>query len=317
MRRIRLIMATASAVLLAATALSATVLSTTADAQTFPRYDHIFLIVNENTNYSSIIGSPEAPETNALASDYGLASHYTGVGDPSEPNYVAMLGGSIFGLSDDNPYFWPGHTINAPDLPSQLEAAGMTWKAYIQALPYAGYRGYCYPAKCLGIPDSDALFASKHDGLENFANLQTPAEVAKQTPYSQLATDLAAGNVPNFSYIIPTQCSDMHGAPPWCTDSGKAGDPFQNELEATADAFTGSTVNAITSSPMWQTGNNAIVITSDEGNTANATVATVVITNHGPRGVKDNTSYDHYSLLASLEDAFGLSCLQNACSATP
>jgi hypothetical protein len=148
------------------------------------------------------------------------------------------------------------------------------------------------------------LFASKHDGLDNFANLQTPSEFAKQTPYPQLATDLVSGNVPNFSYIIPTQCSDMHGAPPWCTDSGKGADAFQNELEATADAFTGATVNEI-------------VITSDEGNTANSTVATVAVTNHGPRGVKDNTSYDHYSLLASLEGAFGLSCLQNACSATP
>jgi phosphatidylinositol-3-phosphatase len=45
-----------------------------------------------------------------LANDYGLATNYTGVGDPSEPNYVGMLGGSTFGIIDDNPYFWPGHT---------------------------------------------------------------------------------------------------------------------------------------------------------------------------------------------------------------
>src|SRR5258708_19334380 len=53
------------------------------------------------------------------------------------------------------------------------------------------------------------------------------------------------------------------------------------------------------------------------GNNPSQTVATVVITNHGPRGVKDSTGYDHYSLLASLEGAFGLGCLQNACMATP
>ncbi len=79
----------------------------------------------------------------------------------------------------------------------------------------------------------------------------------------------------------------------------------------------GNVVNKITSSPVWQSGNNAIVLTSDEGNNPSQTVATVVITNHGPRGVKDSTGYDHYSLLASLEGAFGLGCLQNACMATP
>lgn len=58
-------------------------------------------------------------------------------------------------------------------------------------------------------------------------------------------------------------------------------------------------------------------MTSDEGNNPNQTIATVVVTNHGPRGLKDSTSYSHFSLLASLEGAFGLSCLQNACTATP
>src|SRR5215472_1230233 len=232
-------------------------------ASPFPSYNHVFLILDENLSYSQVIGSPDAPEVNALASDYGIASHYTGVGDPSEPNYVGMLGGSTFGISDDNPYFWPGHTQSQPNLLSQLEGAGLTWKAYLQGIPYAGYRGYCFPAKCLGIPDSDSLYRAKHNGIVNFANMQTPAEFAKQVPFSQLATDLASGNVPNFNYIIPDECHDMHGAPPWCTDSAKAGSVDENWLIATADAVVGNTVNEITSSPVWQSGNNAIVLTSD------------------------------------------------------
>jgi hypothetical protein len=100
-------------------------------------------------------------------------------------------------------------------------------------------------------------------------------------------------------------------------DSGKAGSVDQQWLVATGDATVGGPVNEITSSGGWESGNNAIVLTSDEGNNPNQTVATVVITNHGPRGLKDSTGYDHYSLLASLEGAFGLGCLQNACSATP
>ncbi len=182
MQKLRPLVAAGAAIsvaaVIAASAATATVAAAPAAAASFPQYDHVFLILDENLSYSQVIGNPDAPEVNALAADYGIATHYTGVGDPSEPNYVAMLGGSTFGISDDNPYFWPGHTVNQPNLMSQLEGAGKTWKAYLQGIPYAGYRGYCYPAKCLGIPDADSLYRSKHNGIVNFANMQTPAEFA-------------------------------------------------------------------------------------------------------------------------------------------
>jgi hypothetical protein len=280
-----------------------------------PQYDHIFLIIDENHNYSNIINNPAAPILNALARDYGLATSYTGVSDPSEPNYVAMLGGSDFGISSDDPYFFAGHTVDQPSLMSQLEGAGKTWRAYLQDLPYAGYRGYCYPGKCNGIPDSDTQYVAKHNGIVNFANMQTPSEWIKQTPYGQLATDLARGNVPNFSYIVADECNDMHGAPPWCVDSGKIGDVDDTWLVAQGDKFVGQTIQLITSSSIWMTGNNAIIVTFDEGNAKNDQIYTAVIANHGPRGVTDNTAYDHYSLLASIQQAFGLGCLQNSCGA--
>ena len=288
-----------------------------ARAASFPSYDHVFTIMLENQTLTGLIGNSAAPELNALASDYGLATNYTGVGDPSEPNYVGMLGGSTFGLSDDNPYFWPGHTQNAANLMSQLEAAGKTWKGYFGGLPYAGYKGYCYPEKCLGIPDSDPLYASKHNGVVNFANLQTPSELAKMTPMGQLSSDLSTGQVPNFSYIVPDMCHDMHGAPPYCVDSGNGKTPGDTWLTATGDAFVGQTVNQITSSPVWSTGNTAIVITFDEGSSGTSKTANIVVTNHGPRGVKDGTAYSHYNLLASLQQAFGLGCLLNSCTAAP
>jgi hypothetical protein len=157
---------------------------------------------------------------------------------------------------------------------------------------------------------------AKHNGIVNFANMQTPSEWAKQVPYQQLSSDLSSGSVPNLSYIVADECNDMHGAPPWCVDSGKSGDVNDTYLVSQGDKVVGQTVNAITSSPVWQTGQNAIVVTFDEGNVAHDKVATVVITNHGARGVKDNTSYDHYSLLASLQQGFGLGCLLNSCGAT-
>ena len=286
------------------------------DAQSFPQYDHVFLVIMENENYNQVIGNQHAPILNALAADYGLATNYRGVADPSEPNYVAMLGGDFFGINSDDPYWFPGHTVTADNLMSQLEAAGKTWRGYFQDMPYPGYRGYCYPDKCNGIPDADTQYVSKHNGIVNFANLQTPAELGKMFPYTQLSADLASGAVPNFSYIVPDECHDMHGAPPWCVDSDNTGTVQQSWLIAQGDKFVGSVVNLITSSPIWETGNNAIVVTFDEGNTATSQVATMVITNHGPRGVTDSTSYNHYSLLASLQQTFGLGCLVNSCAAT-
>lgn len=288
-----------------------------ARAAAFPAYDHVFTVMLENQTLSSVIGNPAAPQINALANDYGLATNYTGVGDPSEPNYVGMLGGSTFGLSDDNPYFWPGHTQNAANLMSQLDAAGKTWKAYLGGLPYAGYRGYCYPEKCIGIPDSDPLYASKHNGIVNFADLQNPTDLAKMTPLTQLAGDLSAGHVPAFSYIVPDMCHDMHGAPPYCVDSGNGKSIEDSWLTATGDALVGQIVDEVTSSSVWTTGNTAIVVTFDEGSSATSKTANIVITNHGPRGVKDNTAYDHFNLLASLQQTFGLGCLLASCSATP
>jgi Phosphoesterase family len=282
---------------------------------TFPQYDHVFLVIMENEGYNQVVGNKFAPILNALANDYGLATNYTGVADPSEPNYVAMLGGDFFDINSDDPYWFPGHTVSAANLMSQLEGAGKTWRGYFQSMPYPGYRGYCYPDKCNGIPDADTQYAAKHNGIVNFANLQTPTELGKMFPLPQLSADLAAGTLPNFNYIVPNECNDMHGAPPWCVDSDNTGTVQQSFLIAQGDKFVGNVVNEITSSSMWQAGNNAIVVTFDEGNRANSQVLTIVITNHGPRGVQDNTSFNHFSLLASLQQTFGLGCLLNSCTA--
>ena len=286
-------------------------------ATTFPQYDHVFLIIEENEGFNQIIGNKFAPILNALAANYGLATNYTGVADPSEPNYVAMLGGDTFGISSDDPYWFPGQSVNAENLMSQLEAAGKTWKGYFQGMPYPGYRGFSYPDKSNGIPDSDTQYVSKHNGIVNFTNMQTPAEFAHMVPFAQLAKDLAAATVPNFSYIVPDECHDSHGAPPWCVDSSPINSVQQSFLIAQMDAFVGDIVNAITSSSTWSTGNNAIVITFDEGAFAKSQIVTIVITNHGPRGVTDNTSFNHFSLLASLQQTFGLGCLLNSCTANP
>jgi hypothetical protein len=242
------------------------------------------------------------------------------VADPSEPNYVAMLGGDSFGIADDAPFYV--NTVDAPSLMTQLDAAGLSWRGYFQGMPYPGFGGICFPNRCNGVPDFDTLYASKHNGMMNFKSVRESASArAKMLPFKRLWGDLLE-SPPTFGYVIPDECTDMHGAPPYCVDSGDPGDPADAILVAAGDRFVGRVVDAITSAPFWSRGNNAVVITFDEGDdhagccgtTPGAgQIPTIVVTSHGPRGLKDPTPYNHYSLLQTLQRAFGLGCLGHTC----
>ena len=293
-------------------------LAVPAAADPAPHYDHVFVVVEENHGFPDVVGDPAAPNFNALASQYGLATNYFAVSHPSEPNYVALLGGGTFGVADDNPYYV--NRVDQQSLVSQLDHAGLPWHAYLQGLPHPGYQGICYPANCNGAPDKDPLYVSKHDGIQNYTTSLNPADWSRQVPIGQLAGDLRRGNVPAFNWVIPDECHDQHGDPPYCIDSGNPGDPQDQHLVATGDAYLGQLVATITGAPFWSQGNNAIVVTYDEGddNTGGGgKVATVVVTSHGPRHVQDATAYNHYSTLATIQRNFGLGCLANSCGATP
>ena len=302
-----------------------------------PHYQHIVEIMMENTKYDQIIGNPDAPHLNALASTYGLATDYFGVTHPSEPNYVANVGGSYFGIQDDNQFYCTpamattdpmcggttvNHTVSAPSIADQLTAAGMTWKGYFQSLPPApatyvktgpGANG---PYTFKWPSNAHAFYASKHNPFVNFTGTQDA--VGSMVDDSRLATDLANNDLANYSLIVPDQCNDMHG-------TGGCSNP---DLIASGDNYVNNTVNAIMSSKQWQEGRNAIVITWDEddfsdvgqpgtgccGSTVGGGhVPTIVITNKTKAPVTDGTPYNHYSLLRSMEDAFGLPCLAHAC----
>ena len=302
-----------------------------------PHYQHIVEIMMENTSYATIIGNPLAPKINALAARYGLATNYFGVTHPSEPNYVANIGGSYFGIQDDNQFYCtPGstaahcagttvnHTVTAQSLADQLTAAGMTWKGYFQSLPPIPPSGVIMTGPNANGPyafkspsDTVALYASKHNPFVNFAGTQ--GALANMVPDTQLAADLAAGNLANFSLVVPNQCNDMHGTG-GCSDT--------NGLISAGDAYVGAIVSEILGSTSWRQGRNAIVITWDEDDFSDVGqpgtgccgadpggghIVTIVITNKTTGPITDNTAYNHYSLLRSYEDAFGLPCLLNAC----
>jgi len=278
--------------------------------------------MEENNGFGDVIGNTAAPNLNYLANTFGLETNYFGVSPCcSESNYVQLLGGTQYANVQSDDAYWK-NTVTGPNLITQLDQAGVSWKAYLQALPYAGYEGICYPAKCNGAPDSDPLYVSKHDGIQNFTNNRNPADWSRQVPVGQLGADLASGNVPQFNYVVPDECHDMHGDPPYCLDSGNIFDPQNQHLVSVGDAYLGHLVTEITHANFWAKGNNAIIVTFDEGddtagccdaNPGAGQVATVVVTSHGPRGATDNTPSNHYSTLASIQDAFGLPCLNFTC----
>jgi len=304
----------ASFVLFATMGAPARATTTPLDGQV-PRYDHILVIVEENKDYSTIMEGSLTPNIMRLAKTYGTATQMFGERHPSQPNYVAMLGGDTFGVADDH---FPD-IVDQPNLGTQLRAKGLDWRAYLEDLPAPGWI-----AGAVSPPPGQ--YAAKHTGFTNFKSTHdmSAPELAKHlVAFDALHADLKSGNVPAFAFVIPNLCNEMHGADA-CPD--------QPTVIARGDAVAGALVAAIQASPIWTTPgkNTAIVITWDEdgsfsngsccvknaNNPGGGHVATVVVTNHGPSGVVDATPYDHYSLLRTIEDAFGLAHLAHADDAT-
>jgi hypothetical protein len=328
-----------------------------------PALDHVFVVILENHNITDIVGNPNAPHLTELAARYNVATNYHGVWHPSLPNYLAMITGDwvatdvirkvTVGISDDDS---PSIAINPPasnptahrwraDFPSlagQLVGAGKDWRAYLQGFPVAGSAVANWP----GDDNTGNMYAVKHNPFPYVASVQaSQTEMNKQVPFEQLFGDLGARTVPAFSYIVPDQCRDMHGisnplAP--CGDFYAGTDPVaqDNDYVKRGDDAAYWLFRSITSSPVWQQGRNALIITFDEGNgpttcnydstvtptlppaecyaqkNFNDPVLTIVATNYGVRGVRDNTFYTHYSLLRTVEAAFGLPYLRHAADAT-
>ncbi len=230
------------------------------------RLDHIFVITLENHSRDGVIGDPNAPFITWLAHHYGEAADYYGVTHPSEPNYVAQISGDTFGVNNDD----PANRFNAPNLVDQLEASHHSWGAYMESAPSAGFLGDFWPS------EGEKLYASKHNPFVLFEDIRNdPSRLAKIKPYDALAADLNSRHAPQFVYIVPNQCHDMHGGVyTLVAADGSDGTPCpygetnddENDaaLKQKADAFVHGAVRAIMSSHAWHEGRSAIFIVADE-----------------------------------------------------
>jgi phosphatidylinositol-3-phosphatase len=274
-----------------------------------PRLDHVFVIMLENHNLTQIIGNSKAPYINYLGNEYNLATNYSAVWHPSLPNYLATIAGDYFGVSDDNastisvppgPWSFPFQTIG-----SQLEVIGKDWRDYQEDIPEAGSVAANWPRDT----DTGNVYAVKHNPFPYFVPHQSPGELAKMVPLTQLFSDLANETSPALSYIVPNQCGDMHNL-------GNSLSPCANytddQIVARVDREIEWLVTSITGSRTWYNGKNVIFVVFDEGNDTplQDKVVAIAITSYGSRGIR--TNYTHYSLLKTIEAAFGLPYLRHA-----
>jgi phospholipase C len=245
-----------------------------------PNFEHIIMIMFENKSFDQVVGSSQLPTFNDLAKKNVLLTQYYALAHPSLPNYIALAGGDTFNITSDCKTCY----INAKSLPDLIEASGRTWKTYQESMPSPCFTG-----------NADN-YLQRHDPFIYFDPVRNDKARCNNSivPISQLDTDLSAGKLPNFAFIMPNRCNSAH-------DCG---------LDV-SDQWLKQMVDKLTSSPALGQ-NYAIFITFDESDISDKSsccgvpepagghIATILISPRAQAGTQDNTLYNHYSLLKTI-----------------
>ena len=259
-----------------------------------PKFSHIFVIVLENKEQASIVSGDDAPYLGQLAQQFARANNYYGIRHPSLPNYLALTGGDTFNVTSDCDNCF----VASDNLAAQLDKAGYSWKAYMESMPTPCFIG-----------NAGGTYRQKHNPFIYYDNVRQDAtRCNKIVPFTQFAADLKANTLPDFVWITPNMCHDMHD----CSIS-------------MGDDWLKLWVPQILASPAWRD-NGVLFITFDEGNSARGCcqyaaggqVDTLVISPLVRPGFVSDKPYDHYSLLRTIEQAWELPLLNKAscdCSA--
>jgi hypothetical protein len=246
---------------------------------------HVVVIVMENHEYSHIIGNPNAPYINSLASTFALATEYHAVSHPSLPNYLALTGGSTFGITED---CLRCH-VAGDYLGDQMIAGSVPWTAYIENV----YPDSTPPCR---FREGKSHYDKAHNPWSYYDDLQNdPAQCVLVQPYE---TSFDPANMPEFAWITPNSIHDMHDG-----------------TVAEGDAWLAANVPPIIAN---MSGSDVLFLVWDEGTTDKGGGGHVVAIAAGPgakMGFQDPTAYNHYGLLLTIEELLGLPCLRHACAA--
>jgi phospholipase C len=241
------------------------------------------------------MGSSDTLTIQAFARSGAIAAGYhDSYVHPSEPNYLWMVAGENFGILDDGDPA-PGHTIaSTSHLADQIERAGLTWRAYEESM-----------GDPCGLLSHDE-YAAKHDPFVYFDDLNgwngtsfSPTERCKThvVDFSQLAVDLAAGQVPDYAFITPNLQHDMHDG-----------------TVAQGDTWLASVLPAIQASPAYTRG-GATFLLWDEGSSESDDPPFLVASPNALPGMVSQLPYDTSSFLLTVQKVFGLDELP--CSPQP
>jgi hypothetical protein len=247
---------------------------------------HVVVVVMENAEYGEVIGSSQAPYVNGLARRYGLATQSYGITHPSLPNYLALTSGSTHGVSSD----CTDCHVSEANIVDQLEAAGISWGAYLEDMPKPCFHG----AGAGG-------YAKKHNPFIYYDDVaRSASRCRKLVGFGRLASDLRAGRLPTYTWIAPNLCDDGH-------DCGVAA----------GDRFLARTVPPL----LRELGPDGfMLITWDEGGSDRGCcgaahgghVATIVAGAGVRHGARQRQPIDHYGVLGTIEQALGLPPLAGA-----
>jgi hypothetical protein len=229
------------------------------------------VIVMENKERGEVIG--KAPYITALAERYATAAQSYGVTHPSLPNYLALVSGSTQGVTRD----CTSCDASGPNLGTQLEAAGRSWKAYLEGLPLPCFDGA-----------GSGRYAKKHDPFAYWASTRC----GHRASFDVLDHDLRRGRLPDFALVTPDLCNDMHDC------SVAVGDRFLSVLVPRLLKGLGP--------------HGYLVLTFDEGSSSahgGGRITTIVAGPDVARGRASKTFVNHYGVLRTIEDTFGLAHL--------
>lgn len=242
-------------------------------------FQHIFIILEENNGYSSIIGNPNASYINSLIKQYSLLTNYYATDHPSLPNYLELTSGTNGGITNDcNPA--AVCNISVSNLADELESHNLTWKEYAESMP-----SNCYLYNF-------GNYATKHNPFVYYKDITTNINRCRShvVPYSQMQIDLSSTDTtPDFAFITPNLCNDMHNC------SINIGDNWLSQ-----------NVPIILKSKAFTEENSLLIITWDESDGGNNHVATLLIGPSVKPGSTLSGLYNHYSLLHTVEVNWGL-----------
>lgn len=260
-----------------------------------PHVGHVFLLVEENHGYSSVIGNSAMPYLNSLARAYGLATNYYADTHPSIGNYFMLTTGQI--ITNNDSYT---ATVSADNLLRELIAAGKTWKSYAESLPSVGYTGGdVYP------------YLEHHNPPSYFSDVRgSSTEVLNLVPFTQFATDLANDQLPNFGFIVPNAEHDAHDCPDGtqnCADSVKL---------SSADSWLQANISPLIASASFQQDGLLIIVFDESFHSdtrfGGGQVALLMISNKAKASFRSITFYQHESTLRTLVETTAAAALPGA-----